>query len=71
MLSKTEIKKLRKWMPDGFIRLIAEKTKFSESLVQKFFSGAKYNKLIHECALEIAENRKNEFNELVERNKGL
>lgn len=71
MLSKTELKRIKKWLPDGFIKAIAEKTEFSESLVEKFFAGAKYNKVIHECALKLAESHKEELMGLVERTKNL
>lgn len=71
MLSKTELKRIKKWLPDGFIKVIAEKTEFSESLVEKFFAGAKYNRSIHECALKIAEQHKSELDELKERTNAL
>lgn len=71
MLTKSELKRIKKWLPDGFIKTIADKTEFSESLVEKFFSGAKYNKLIHECALEIAEQHKLELDGLKERTNSL
>lgn len=64
MITKKEIKKIKEWLPEGFIKQIADKTEFSESTVQKFFSGARYNKVIHECALEIAESNKSEIESL-------
>lgn len=64
MLKKSEIKQIKKWLPRGFIKTISDNTGFSESYVEKFFSGAKYNASIHTAAVELANENKTELDSI-------
>lgn len=67
MVSKREIKSLRKWLKPGYVKDISEMSGYSESSVEKFFCHRFYNLYIHQCAVELAEKNKNEFEILKQR----
>lgn len=61
MLTLAEIKAIRKRLPRGFIRKIAIATNLSESTVEKFFYQHRYNRSVHNAAVNLANETQEEI----------
>lgn len=54
ILSKEELKALKKALPKGYFAQLAEKTQLSERTIANFFAGSSYKEEVHAAAIELA-----------------
>ncbi|WP_155847119.1 hypothetical protein [Algoriphagus marincola] len=71
MLSKTDIKNLKKRLPRGYFKKVSEKSQLSQRSVSNFFESKIYNAEIHQVVLDIIEEFEAEKAEILARQKSL
>lgn len=71
MLTKTDIKALKKRLPRPFISVLAERSGMSRRSVSYFMEGKKYYLEVHQAAVELAEEFDKMKKDLLDRQKNL
>jgi hypothetical protein len=67
MLSKTQIKDLKKRLKKPYFKAVVEKSGVSERSVSKFFEGKSYSITIHTAVLDLIEVYEREKADLLDR----
>lgn len=73
MLSKKELKKLKKKMPYGYFSQIEKRVNVSKRTITYFFSEKehRYNLEVHQAALDVIENYQQSLNEIKTRQNSI